>query len=104
MKFLAFLLLEDKEGRNFKTCKILLNILICRDSWKTEIKFWIHLQPVERKKRYEPTLKIPKDLQKMLPFKDTPKVLKAKEDPYKRVAVILEPHEAKVSGIHTSYS
>lgn len=33
----------------------------------------------------------------MLPFKDTPKVLKAKEDPYKRVAVILEPHEAKVS-------
>uniref|UniRef100_K1QDX9 Ribosome biogenesis protein BMS1-like protein n=1 Tax=Magallana gigas TaxID=29159 RepID=K1QDX9_MAGGI len=54
-------------------------------------------KPVERKKRYEPTLKIPKDLQKMLPFKDTPKVLKAKEDPYKRVAVILEPHEAKVN-------
>lgn len=32
----------------------------------------------------------------MLPFKDTPKVLKEKGDPYKRVAVILEPHEAKV--------
>nr|XP_022318488.1 ribosome biogenesis protein BMS1 homolog [Crassostrea virginica] len=54
-------------------------------------------KPVERKKRYEPTLKIPKDLQKMLPFKDTPKVLKEKGDPYKRVAVILEPHEAKVN-------
>lgn len=68
------------------------------------MKFWIHLQPVERKKRYEPTLKIPKDLQKMLPFKDTPKVLKAKEDPYKRVAVILEPHEAKVSVVLIHYS
>lgn len=47
---------------------------------------------------YHPTpLMIPKDLQKDLPFKDTPKILKAKRDPVRRVVVIREPKEAKVS-------
>lgn len=41
-------------------------------------------------------LTIPKELQKMLPFKDTPKILQQKKDPLRRVAVIREPHEVKV--------
>ena len=42
-------------------------------------------------------MKIPRDLQKVLPFKDTPKILQAKREGVKRVAIIQEPSEAKVS-------
>lgn len=67
------------------------------------MKFWIYLQFVERKKRYELILKIFKDLQKMLLFKDIFKVLKVKEDFYKRVVVILEFYEVKVSVVFIYY-
>ena len=54
------------------------------------------LQQIERRgKAYNP-LSIPRNLQKLLPFKDTPKILLEKKDPVKRVTVIREPHEAKV--------
>ncbi|WAQ97349.1 BMS1-like protein [Mya arenaria] len=51
---------------------------------------------VERKSRTYTPLSIPKSLQKTLPFKDTPKVIAAQKDTVKRVAIIREPHEAKV--------
>lgn len=54
-------------------------------------------KPVERKTYHHKQLTIPRDLQKNLPFKDTPKLLQAKKDPIKRVVVIREPKEAKVA-------
>ncbi|XP_033758019.1 ribosome biogenesis protein BMS1 homolog [Pecten maximus] len=54
-------------------------------------------KPVERKTYHRKSLTIPRDLQKNLPFKDIPKLLKAKKDPIKRVVVIREPKEAKVA-------
>ncbi|CAC5392616.1 BMS1 [Mytilus coruscus] len=56
-------------------------------------------KPVERKIRHMTPLTIPKELQKMLPFRDTPKILQEKKDPLKRIAVIREPHEAKVAKV-----
>lgn len=57
---------------------------------------YLSFQPVERKIRHMTPLTIPKELQKMLPFRDTPKIIQETKDPLKRVAVIREPHEAKV--------
>ncbi|KAK3583604.1 hypothetical protein CHS0354_039426 [Potamilus streckersoni] len=54
-------------------------------------------KPIERTGRKFTPLVIPKDLQKVLPFKDTPKFLKPRKDPIKRVVVVREPHEAKVA-------
>ncbi|XP_063445799.1 ribosome biogenesis protein BMS1 homolog [Mytilus trossulus] len=56
-------------------------------------------KPVERKIRHMTPLTIPKELQKMLPFRDTPKIIQETKDPLKRVAVIREPHEAKVAKV-----
>ncbi|XP_060080432.1 ribosome biogenesis protein BMS1 homolog [Ylistrum balloti] len=54
-------------------------------------------KPVERKVYHRKPVTIPQDLQKNLPFKDTPKILQAKKNPIKRVAVIREPKEVKVA-------
>ncbi|KAL3876947.1 hypothetical protein ACJMK2_034726 [Sinanodonta woodiana] len=54
-------------------------------------------KPIERTGRKFRPLVIPKDLQKVLPFKDTPKFLKPRKDPIKRVAVVRDSHEAKVA-------
>ncbi|XP_052262735.1 ribosome biogenesis protein BMS1 homolog isoform X1 [Dreissena polymorpha] len=52
---------------------------------------------IERKTRIYTPLVIPKQLQKLLPFKDTPRVAMEKKETVQRVAVIREPHEAKIS-------
>ena len=52
-------------------------------------------QPIVRPQRESKPLVIPKDLKMRLPFKDMPKELQAPKQP-KRVAVVLEPAEAKV--------
>ncbi|OWF49820.1 Ribosome biogenesis protein BMS1-like [Mizuhopecten yessoensis] len=54
-------------------------------------------KPMERKMYHQRPLTIPRALQKNLPFKDTPKILRAKKDPVKRVVVIREPKETKVA-------
>lgn len=57
-------------------------------------------QTIERKVKTYAPLSVPKSLQKILPFKDTPKALLAKKESVQRVAVIREPHEAKVGKSH----
>ncbi|XP_053392079.1 ribosome biogenesis protein BMS1 homolog [Mercenaria mercenaria] len=52
---------------------------------------------IERKGKSYTPLSVPKSLQKVLPFKDTPKSLLAKKDPVQRVAILREPHEAKIA-------
>lgn len=54
------------------------------------------LQKIVRKGKSYAPLSIPKSLQKVLPFNDTPKSLLAKKDTVQRVAILREPHEAKV--------
>lgn len=51
---------------------------------------------IQREKRVFKPLKVPKSLQAKLPYKEKPKVI-AKESTLKRIAVIKEPHERKVS-------
>ncbi len=56
------------------------------------------LQAIERKARPVKPLVIPKELQKNLPFKDKPKVVKEVKDKVQRgrIAVVREPKERKV--------
>lgn len=56
----------------------------------------LYFQKVERKAKIYTPLSIPKSLQKVLPFENTPKSLLMKKDPIERVAILREPHEAKV--------
>ncbi|RUS90079.1 hypothetical protein EGW08_002121 [Elysia chlorotica] len=53
-------------------------------------------RPIVRPQRENKPLVIPKALKMSLPFKDMPKELQEPKQP-KRVAVVLEPHEAKVA-------
>lgn len=53
-------------------------------------------RPIVRPQRENKPLVIPKDLKMRLPFKDMPKELQEHKQP-KRVAVVLEPAEAKVA-------
>jgi len=53
-------------------------------------------KPIFRGERIRKPLYIPKELKNRLPFKDLPKELTAPKGP-ERVAVVLEPHEAKVA-------
>jgi len=70
---------------------------------------WLHnndfhipvFQTIERKGRTYTPLNIPKSLQKVLPFRDTPKALAAQKETTQRAAVIREPHEAKVPAVKT---
>ncbi|ELU07192.1 hypothetical protein CAPTEDRAFT_169059 [Capitella teleta] len=54
---------------------------------------------VDRKARHFKPLTVPKDLQKNLPFKDKPKVVRKKKDEVQsgRIAVVREPKERKVA-------
>jgi len=53
-------------------------------------------KPIHRGERIHKPLVIPRDLKKRLPFKDLPKELTEPKGP-SRVAVVMEPHEAKVA-------
>ena len=57
-------------------------------------------QPIERTLKDPAPLIIPKDLQRSLPFKDKPKVVRKVKDVLQseRIAVVREPRERKVSG------
>lgn len=56
-------------------------------------------KPIERKpQRYKPLI-IPKSLQQALPFKSTHKNIAPKQEPFKRVAVVKDPKEAKMSKV-----
>jgi len=54
---------------------------------------------VERKVHRYTKLTVPKVIQKNLPFIDMPKKLQKRDDPFERVAVVREPHEARVSDV-----
>ena len=61
--------------------------------------FYFELQPVERVTRHFNPLKIPVKLQKELPFKSKPKLMKKRTTPSleSKRAVIMEPKEKSVS-------
>lgn len=51
---------------------------------------------IERLSKGYTPLAIPKSLQRLLPFNDTPKVIQDKKEAIQRVAIIREPHESKI--------
>ncbi|KAI0235085.1 hypothetical protein LSAT2_014510 [Lamellibrachia satsuma] len=58
-------------------------------------------KPVERQPKAPAPLIIPRELQRALPFKDKPKVMRKVKDPLQseRIAVVREPHERKVAAL-----
>ena len=66
---------------------------------RVKVIFYFKLQPVERVTRHFNPLKIPVKLQKELPFKSKPKLMKKRTTPSleSKRAVIMEPKEKSVS-------
>lgn len=88
-------------GHRMVTCGLQKHFLIAHVYWS----FCIHLtflkprfQPIKREPRMQRPLRIPKTLQKNLPYKDKPKnpSKETKNVEEGRIAVVREPHEEKV--------
>jgi len=87
------------ESCGFFLFRLICNCFVVIRTVRLKVIFYFELQPVERVTRHFNPLKIPVKLQKELPFKSKPKLMKKRTTPSleSKRTVVMEPKEKSVS-------